>query len=132
MSIKVNRNRMWSETTPHQAVRMYAAMDEWGVSWLPSRLLTRNQATTAMVIAETVSKVESQRFPGGTSLDQPASVRANGYGQEWKWIEQWADEIGLNPHQIVHDVACDQANRRTASAGEQHKLAMAVDRRRSR
>jgi hypothetical protein len=63
---------MTSDTTPHSA---RAEGEGWAVTWLPGRVLTRNQATTAMVLAETVA--------GGIG---------DHTGKRRLFIEGWADE----------------------------------------
>lgn len=50
----------------------------WVVSWLPLRLLTRNQAITAMTIAETV---------GTTAVDHTHPM--------WPHLISWAAELDL-------------------------------------
>lgn len=52
MSIKITDEAMTSDTTPHSA---RADGDGWAVTWLPGRALARNQAVSAMVLAETVA-----------------------------------------------------------------------------
>lgn len=52
MSIRITDEAMTSDTPPHSA---RAEGDGWAVTWLPGRVLTRNQATTAMLLAETVA-----------------------------------------------------------------------------
>lgn len=48
------------------------------MTWLPGRVLTRNQAITAMVLAETVA--------GGIG---------DHTDKRWLFIEGWADELGI-------------------------------------
>ena len=52
MNIKITDQAMTSDTTPHST---HPAGNGWAVTWLPGRVLTRNQAITAMVLAETVA-----------------------------------------------------------------------------
>lgn len=52
MSIRITDEPMTSDTTPDSA---RAHGDGWALTWLPGRVLTRNQAITAMVLAETVA-----------------------------------------------------------------------------
>lgn len=69
---------MRSNQTRHSAAA--AAGDGWTVTWLPGRVLTRNQAITAMTIAQLV---------GGRGVglsDDPI----------WPHIENWAAELGLS------------------------------------
>src|SRR5216684_8169550 len=49
--ITITDTSMTSPATPHTAA---ATGQGWKVSWLPGRMLTRDQATTAMVIANLV------------------------------------------------------------------------------
>jgi hypothetical protein len=49
--ITITDTSMSSPATPHTAA---ATGGGWTVSWLPGRILTRDQATTAMVIANIV------------------------------------------------------------------------------
>ncbi|MEV6971079.1 hypothetical protein AB0M47_38860 [Hamadaea sp. NPDC051192] len=44
---------MTSDATPADAVRM---MDGWVVSWLPDRMLSRDEAITAMTVAECIAE----------------------------------------------------------------------------
>ncbi len=75
MNIRITDEAMTSDTTPHRA---RTDGDGWAVTWLPGRVLTRNQATTAMVLAETVA--------GGIG---------DHTGKRWLFIEGWADELGI-------------------------------------
>ena len=52
MSITITAQAMTSDTTWHSA---RADGDRWSVTWLPGQVLTRSQATTAMILAKTVS-----------------------------------------------------------------------------
>ena len=74
---------MRSAATRHSAT---ATGEGWEVSWLPGRTLTRNQATTAMVIANLV---------GGRGVghsDDPI----------WPHLDSWASELGLSgPDAVV-------------------------------
>ena len=75
MNIKITDEAMTSDTTPHST---RPAGDGWAVTWLPGRVLTRNQAITAMVLAETVA--------GGIG---------DHTDKRWLFIEGWADELGI-------------------------------------
>jgi hypothetical protein len=65
MAITITDDRMTSDQTCHTAwSSQYAAADgrgAWIVSWLPLRLLDRNQAITAMTLAEWVATHEAPR-----------------------------------------------------------------------
>src|SRR6266568_3830976 len=74
---------MSSPDTPHTAT---AKGDGWEVSWLPGRTLDRNQAVTAMTIADIV---------GG---------RGVGLSEDpiWPHLDNWAAELGLSgPDAVV-------------------------------
>lgn len=57
MSIQITDDLMESNQTEHRAVRVSAPCQpqQWRVSWLPGRLLGRNEAVTAMTVAETLA-----------------------------------------------------------------------------
>lgn len=84
MSTQITDTEMTSDTTRHRAAVVPGAFVEggptaWKVTWLPGRLLTRNQAITAMTIAESVD----------AALDP--------YGERvWAYIAGWAAELGLS------------------------------------
>ncbi len=75
MNIRITDEAMTSDTTPHSA---RAEGDGWAVTWLPGRVLTRNQATTAMVLAETA-----------------ADGTGDHTDKRWLFIEGWANELGI-------------------------------------
>ena len=54
MSTRITDTAMSSTSTDHTARRTHPT-GQWRVSWLPRRLLTRNEAVTAMTIAEVVA-----------------------------------------------------------------------------
>jgi hypothetical protein len=57
MSIRITDDLMESDETGHRAMRVSAPCQpqQWRVSWLPGRVLGRNEAVTAMTLAETLS-----------------------------------------------------------------------------
>ena len=57
MSIQITDDVMESSHTGHRAVRVSAPCQpqQWRVSWLPGCLLGRNEAVTAMTLAETLA-----------------------------------------------------------------------------
>jgi hypothetical protein len=80
--IRITDTHMTSPNTPHTAS---ATGDGWEVSWLPGRTLDRNQATTAMTIADIV---------GGRGIglsDDPI----------WPFLDNWAAELGLSGSDAV-------------------------------
>jgi hypothetical protein len=75
MPLTITDTTMHSTGTPHTAA---ASPDGWwSVSWLPEYTLTRDQAISAMTIAETVN-------PGLAPGDH-----------RWPQIDGWARELGL-------------------------------------
>ena len=79
----ITEDRMWSDVSPATArYRPDAAADgqgAWVVSWLPSRLLTRSQAVTAMTLAETMC---------GPNIPPDSRM--------WPHIDGWCRELGLS------------------------------------
>ena len=76
---------MTSDTTPHTT---YPDADGWAVTWLPGRVLTGNQAITAMVLAETV---------GGGIGDHT--------DKRWLFLESWANELGMTGADAVGKIS---------------------------
>jgi hypothetical protein len=87
MTLRISDQVMTSDATRHTARQLRP--DVWTVSWLPGRLLDRNQATTAMVLAEKVAEtVANDELHCGHRL--------------WPLIDQWAAELGLTgPDAVV-------------------------------
>lgn len=87
MALAVTEDRMSAHTTPHWAVPCDRSdqYGMWGVSWLLGRSLGRNQAITAMTIAETVATVHLE----GTRRPIDFSHRMLSY------VVSWAAELGL-------------------------------------
>jgi hypothetical protein len=81
--MRITGTHMSSPATPHTAT---ATGEGWEVSWLPGRTLTRDQAITAMVIANIVGT-------RGVGLsDDPI----------WPHLDNWAAELGLSgPDAVV-------------------------------
>lgn len=92
MATRITDVLMTSDQTPHSAQwSQHAAADgqgAWVVSWLPLRLLTRDQAITAMTLAEVA-----------TTGDLSPT------GQWWLFVEGWADELGLTAQRAVELLA---------------------------
>lgn len=85
MSTRITDEGMTSTTTRHFATRVDADAELWEVSWLPAQLLTRNQAVTAMTLAEVVA-VED--------------MHSN--NPKWAFVDNWARELGLTgPDAVV-------------------------------
>ena len=91
MGLKISDESMTGDRTRHIAAYLAnpAGPDDpqephWAVSWLPGRKLTRNEAVTAMMLAETTA-----------SGLQPGDRR-------WPHIDAWAHELGLTgPDAVV-------------------------------
>lgn len=81
--ITITGTNMGSPDTPHTAT---ATGEGWQASWLPGRTLTRDQATTAMVIAT---------IAGGRGVGPSEDPI-------WPHLESWAAELGLSgPDAVV-------------------------------
>ena len=80
MSLVIGEDRMFSRDIPHTATRQGG---KWVVSWLPGRQLSRNEAITAMTLAEQVA--------------EDACV----HSKWWPFIVAWAGELGLSGQEAV-------------------------------
>jgi hypothetical protein len=85
---RITDTEMTSDLTRHTATA-WPVPDEptlWSVTWLPGRALIRNQAITAMTIAETVA-----------TADLDAEFGRSREGSRW-WghLENWASELGIS------------------------------------
>jgi hypothetical protein len=90
MSLTITESAMTCAHTGHTA----RALDGggWAVSWLPGRVLTRNQAVTAMTIADFV----------GFGLTGP---RMRGH------LHTWASELGLSGTDAIGRVSANPESR---------------------
>jgi hypothetical protein len=79
MTLTIQDDSISSDHTRHTARLAPGHEHVWHVSWLPGRLMDRNTAITAMVLADVVA-------PG----DMHAGHRI------WPHIECWAAELGLS------------------------------------
>jgi len=77
MSTRITDTAMSSTSTDHTARRTQPT-GQWRVSWLPHRLLTRNEAATAMTIAEVIAS-------------RPAP-----HNHIWHAVKAWAAELDLS------------------------------------
>jgi hypothetical protein len=75
MALSIADTAMTSDLTRHSARH---SSGEWRVSWLPGRTVDRNQAVTALSIAETVAQKPSLS-PGDRG---------------WPVVKAWAAELG--------------------------------------
>jgi hypothetical protein len=83
---------MTSDVTRHKATRPHKAVPGeppmWSVTWLPGRALTREQAVTAMTIAEMVV--------------ERADILADSSSKLWWHMDGWAEELGITgPHAVA-------------------------------
>jgi len=84
MTLTIHDTTMTSSSTPHAARLTPGEQRTWEVSWLPGRPLTRNEAITAMTLAEACS---------------PAEARDR--SRLWPHIRGWAAELGMTADQAV-------------------------------
>jgi len=80
MSTTITGNLMRSTDTRHTARPFISGYGGWVVTWIPERVLTRDQAITAMTIAEVVATHDM--------TDNQAPI--------WAHIDSWAAELGLS------------------------------------
>ena len=97
MTLTINDATMTSDQTAHTACQAPGRQHLWEVSWLPGRVLDRNSAITAMVLA-----------------DQAGVYELNERHRLWPHIEGWAAELGLTGSDAVNRVS------RPSAAGQQH------------
>jgi hypothetical protein len=82
MALTITDQVMRSPHTAHVAHRQLS--ESWTVTWLPDRILSRLQANTAMLIAESVGQI-------------PADAGPEAYSPTfWHHIDVLADELGLS------------------------------------
>jgi hypothetical protein len=97
--ITITETHMSSPDTPHTAT---VTGGGWQASWLPGRTLDRNQATTAMVIANIVGS------GGVPRADDPV----------WLFLDGWAAELGLTAPAAVARVSQPPAERQAEARPE--------------
>jgi hypothetical protein len=100
MSITITAERLTSDRTRHAATPVDPAdpYGRWVVSWLPDRTLTRNQAITAMTLAEEVAVITDD----GQIVDHRHPM--------WPAIDAWAAELDLTGPRamvLVSETAAD-------------------------
>jgi hypothetical protein len=97
MNLTITDTTMTSEETAHTARLVPGSEHLWEVSWLPGRILDRNSAITAMILAS-----------------HAAEPDLNEQHHLWPFIQGWATELGLT--------GADAINRATqpASPRQQH------------
>lgn len=81
MAISITDTEMTSDLTTHIAKPWpFNGDPAWSITWLPGRVLTRNQVITAMMIAETVAAHADH-------IDQ--------HGDWELFVDGWAAELGI-------------------------------------
>jgi hypothetical protein len=92
VTLTITDETMTSDETSHNACRLWTeanpGADEWSVSWLPGRRLTRNETITAMTLAEVV-----------------ASGIGDHTDKRWPHIDGWAAELGLSGPDAVGKIS---------------------------
>ena len=88
MAVSIREHKMSSSHSRHTARLVTDTQYTWEVSWLPGRDLNRNQAVTAMVLADTTADSDVH---SGHRL--------------WPHIEVWAAELGMSGSQALGRVA---------------------------
>jgi hypothetical protein len=78
MAIKIDDTEMASDATQHTACQTPSGA--WRVTWLPGFDLNRNEAITAMVLADHV---------GNQAITTQDRI--------WPFVEGWAAELGMSP-----------------------------------
>jgi hypothetical protein len=87
MTLTITDATMTSDRTAHTA-RHAPSRSGWEVSWLPRRILDRNTAITAMILADTAAEEdlhENHRL--------------------WPHLQSWAAELGLTGHEAIAQAA---------------------------
>ena len=100
MTLTINDATMTSDQTAHTARQAPSSQHLREASWLPGRVLDRNSAATAMVLA-----------------DQAGVHDLNERHRLWQHIEGWAAELGLTGSDAVDRVS------RPGALGQQHDRA---------
>jgi hypothetical protein len=88
MTLTINGTTMTSDQTAHTAGQAPGRQHLCEVSWLPGRVLDRNRAITAMVLA-----------------DQAGAYDLNERHRLWPHIESWAAELGQTGLDAVNRVS---------------------------
>ena len=88
MTLTINDATMTSDQTAHTARQAPGREHLWETSWLPGRVLDRNSAITAMVLA-----------------DHACVHDLNEGHRLWPFIESWAVELGLTGSDAVNRVS---------------------------
>jgi|SRR5215472_7557333 len=95
MSTTITSTAMTSDATRHTATAWPVDGEPtlWSVTWLPGRALTRDQAITAMTIAEVVAITDL----------------TDNRHRMWLFIDGWAAELGISgPHAVAESSLCPE------------------------
>jgi hypothetical protein len=84
MALTINDRTMTSDRTHHTARLAPGEQHQWEVSWLPGRRVTRNEAITAMTLAE-----------------ESSPTQARDRNRLWPHIQGWAADLGLTAEQAM-------------------------------
>jgi hypothetical protein len=88
MALKILDDSISSDRSLHTARLAPGERPAWEVSWLPARHLNRDEAVTAMVLADTTA-----------NGDVHPAHRA------WPHIEKWAGKLGMTGSQVLSRIA---------------------------
>jgi hypothetical protein len=84
MALTIGDDSISSDRSSHTARPAFGDRRMWEVSWLPDRRLTRNDAITAMVLAD---------------LTGPGDMHTG--HQLWVHVEGWAAELGVTGSDVL-------------------------------
>jgi hypothetical protein len=103
VTLTINDTTMTGDQTAHTA-RYEPSRRGWEVSWLPGRILDRNSAITAMILADLAAE---EALHDGHRL--------------WPHIQNWAEELGLTAPDAITQVTQPPGgiDRHQDRAGEQ-------------
>jgi hypothetical protein len=105
--LTINDTTMTSDQTAHTARQLPGRQPEWEVSWLPVRILDRNTAITAMILAD-------------TTAEQDLHERH----RLWPHIQSWAAELGLT----APDAIAQASEPPTENNCQQEQVSQQLDR----
>jgi hypothetical protein len=88
MTLTINDTTMTSDQTAHTARQAPGSQTLWEVSWLPGRVLDRNSAITAMVLA-----------------DRAGERDLNERHRLWPFIQSLSAELGLTGSDAVNRIS---------------------------
>jgi len=103
MSLFISHDAITGEHTTHTARPVPGDPHAWEVTWLPGRRMNRNNAITAMVLADVAG-----------SCDLESGDRL------WPHVQGWAAEVGLTASQALARVSQPSARRTAGRDGAAH------------